>query len=177
MTDTVGNYYVGEGMAPANWQFTEYTGPCANQSANATTVLNQVTGLNCVGGQVGTGNDVITPSTLSSSNPPATVSIEGKGFATTYGKPRVEYYYNDGTYVGAVTATTATSTSISAPPISGLSSDPTGVYVGLIQNATSGGGWTTIGSVALNLVTPTAPNIGSKTTGKCVNGVCSNGEN
>jgi hypothetical protein len=94
----------------------------------------------------------ISPDPLYASSPPATVTITGRGFTTTYGMPRVVYYYNDGTFVGAKTATSATSTSISAAPPSSLNTDPSGVYVGIIQNATSGGGWQEVGSVALYLI-------------------------
>jgi hypothetical protein len=164
-TDIVGNADIENGRAPATWNFSESSGACAGANSVTAAVysLGQgVTYLNCVTNVLGGyANFVVSPNPLYSSSLPSTVTISGSGFAKTYGMPRVEYYYNDGTYVGEETAPTATSTSISAPPPSGLSSDPTGVYVGLIQNATSGGGWTTIGATALELDTPTPPNIGS----------------
>jgi hypothetical protein len=166
-TDSVGSAYIGNGRAPANWNFYEQNGPCVGLGVPSQSFLQGTTQLICTSSiGLGYGGDyIISPNPLSSSNVPATVSISGKGFTTTYGMPRVQYYYNDGTYVGEVTATTANSTTISAPPVSGLSSDPSGIYVGVIQNATSGGGWTTIGIAALNLETPTPPQIGSGNPG------------
>ncbi|MGB6387265.1 MAG: hypothetical protein WBD25_15500 [Terriglobales bacterium] len=178
-TDPLGNYYVANGRAPATWTFTEYSGACEGLSTTGPVGLTGTSTLNCYSGGVGDGEFAISPSTVYSSSPPATVSITGSGFSTTYGMPQVAYYYNDGTYVGEVTATTANPTTISAAPPSGLSSDPSGIYVGEIQNATAGGGWQTVGVVALNLVTPTPPQIGGgggKGGGGCKQGqVCNQG--
>jgi hypothetical protein len=161
-TDLVGNLYITNGRAPASWTFNEQSGACSGLSVTAPVSLGNVTTLECIAtGDLGSGEYTISPSTVDSSSPPATVSITGSGFSTTYGMPQVAYYYNDGTYVGEVTATTANPTTISAAPPSGLSSDPSGIYVGEIQNATAGGGWQTVGVVALNLVTPTPPQVGS----------------
>jgi hypothetical protein len=174
LTDMVGNAYIANGRAPATWDFTPISGPCAGiTSNNAAVPLQGAAYVDCIvvsGDAVKSASYSASPNPLDSSSPPATVSITGSGFTTTYGMPKVEYYYDDGTYVGAETATAATSTSISAPPPSGLGSDPTGIYVGLIQNATAGGGWTTIGVAALDLVTPTPPAVGSGGGGGC--GTC-----
>ncbi|MGB2606528.1 MAG: hypothetical protein WBC78_23190 [Candidatus Sulfotelmatobacter sp.] len=175
-TDSVGGAYIGNGRAPANWNFFEQSDPCAGLGSPGQSYLQGTTQLICVSttGLSYGGNYTASPNPLSSSDVPAAVSISGRGFTTTYGMPRVEYYYNDGTYVGEVTATKASSTTISAPPVSGLSSDPSGIYVGLIQNATAGGGWTTIGIAALNLATPKPPVIGSGGSGGC--GTCGCGQ-
>src|ERR1035438_1879743 len=151
-TDPLGNYYVANGRAPATWTFTEYSGYCAGLSTTGPVGLTGTSTLNCYSGGVGVGSFTISPSTLYSASPPGAVSITGNGFTTTYGMPRVAYYYNDGTYVGEVTATTASPTRISAAPPSGLGSDPTGIYVGMVQNATAGGGWQTVGVVSLDQI-------------------------
>ncbi|MGH9434036.1 MAG: hypothetical protein ACRD3T_21105, partial [Terriglobia bacterium] len=156
-----GTLSVPYGRAPALWRFAEYNGNCEGQAVNMPTAVDAVTYLNChhVGG-LGGGQYEASPNPLYASSPPAAVTVTGSGFSTTYGMPRVEYYYNDGTYVGEEVATQATSTWISGPPPSNLSSLPSGVYVGAIQNETEGGGWAIIGVADVNVVTTNPPHIG-----------------
>lgn len=47
----------------------------------------------------------VSPSSIDLENPPATVTITGSGFDTTYGMPRVEYFDATGFMVGSTNAT------------------------------------------------------------------------
>ena len=84
-------------------------------------------------------NFVLTanPSSINLLAPPATVTITGQGFDTTYGIPRVEYFNSDGYLVGSVYATSVSSdgTSLVAavPNLSGVYS---GTYQIRVTNVT-----------------------------------------
>jgi hypothetical protein len=78
-----------------------------------------------------------TPSSIDLNNPPATVTITGQGFDTTYGMPRVEYFDGNGFLLGSVYANSVSGggTSLEAN-VPNLSSAYSGTYQIRVTNKT-----------------------------------------
>ncbi|MGH9573996.1 MAG: hypothetical protein ACRD40_10765 [Candidatus Acidiferrales bacterium] len=77
--------------------------------------------------------------------------------------PMVQYYSLDGTLVDEENATSVSQdgTSISGP-VGDISQLPAGTYVGIVNNAGSGGSWEYVGTVGVSIMTGT-PGTGSVT--------------
>ena len=77
------------------------------------------------------------PSSIDLTNPPATVTITGQGFDTTYGMPRVEYLDSNNYLIGSVYATSVSGggTSLVAS-VPNLSNAYSGSYLIRVTNKT-----------------------------------------
>lgn len=93
-----------------------------------------------------------SPSSVNLMSPPATVTVTGQGFDTTYGMPRVDYFDGNGYLVGGVYATSVGSggTSLQAN-VPDLSYVYTGIYQVRVVNKTSSGYYVhTVGSATMS---------------------------
>lgn len=93
-----------------------------------------------------------SPSSVNLLSPPATVTVTGQGFDTTYGMPRVDYFDGNGYLVGGVYATSVgsggTSLQANVPDLSYVYS---GTYQVRVVNKTSSGYYVhTVGSATMS---------------------------
>jgi hypothetical protein len=174
--DAVGQVYVPGGRAPAYWIFGNSTGQCAGvtspqifvqlQGYGVAQLICLVTGLGVE--EAAVGSYTASPGTIYTSSLPPSIEVSGGGFSSSYGMPRALYFNSQGTLEGEETATSIASNGawISGPTPSGLSTLQTGIYIGLVQNATAGGGWEALGAAEIYLVTP-VPYGGGGTSPPC----------
>lgn len=92
-----------------------------------------------------------SPSSVNLLSPPATVTVTGQSFDTTYGMPRVDYFDGNGYLVGGVYATSVgsggTSLQANVPDLSYVYS---GTYQVRVVNKTSSGYYVhTVGSASM----------------------------
>ncbi len=92
-----------------------------------------------------------SPSSVNLLSPPATATITGQGFDTTYGTPKVEYFDNNGYLIGSVYATSVSSDGTwlqaNVPDLSYVYS---GTYQVKVTNKTSSGYYVhTVGSAPI----------------------------
>ncbi|HJR06332.1 MAG TPA: hypothetical protein VJ842_03655 [Pyrinomonadaceae bacterium] len=92
-----------------------------------------------------------SPSSVNLLSPPATVTVTGQSFDTTYGMPRVDYFDGNGYLVGGVYATSVgsggTSLQANVPDLSGVYS---GTYQVRVVNKTYSGYYVhTVGSATM----------------------------
>jgi len=93
-----------------------------------------------------------SPSSVNLQSPPATVSVTGQSFDTTYGMPRVDYFDGNGYLVGGVYATSVanggTALQANVPDLSYVYS---GTYQVKVVNKTSSGYYVhTVGSATMS---------------------------
>jgi hypothetical protein len=93
-----------------------------------------------------------SPSSVNLQSPPATVTVTGQGFDTTYGMPRVDYYDGNGYLVGGAYATSVgsggTSLQANVPDLCYVYS---GTYQVRVVNKTSSGYYVhTVGSATMS---------------------------
>lgn len=85
-------------------------------------------------------------------NPPATTSIKGSGFKSTYGMPVAQYFSLKGVLVAQATAasvsTDGTTIVANTPSLSGL---PVGEYAGIISNIAADGTLAYVGTVSVKI--------------------------
>jgi len=156
--DAAGQAYVAGGRAPAYWIFTESFGACAGASTYQTLIPLQGSGVAtfiCNIVFIPLPFFTATPSSINTNNVPASVKITGSGLSSQYGMPRCLYYNPQDQLVGQETATSIdpNGTWVSGPTPDDLGSLQTGIYEGIVQNATAGGGWQTIGVSSITLYT------------------------
>jgi hypothetical protein len=92
-----------------------------------------------------------SPSSVYLPSPPATATVTGQSFDTTYGTPRVDYFDNNGYFIGGTYATSVDSggTSLQAN-VPDLSYVYSGTYQVKVVNKTSSGHYVhTVGSATL----------------------------
>jgi hypothetical protein len=151
---TDGNGYAQalNAVVPANWLFSEYNGPCGNQSTVATVGDQQTQDLDCIGTALGF---ILTPGTLYVSSPPAHLSITGSGILTTYGMPHVQIFNSVGAKVADVVATSVTNNGQAltspTPSLAGLT---TGTYGLEVLNVQSNGSLAPVGATPVPVVAP-----------------------
>lgn len=106
------------------------------------------------------GTYIFSPALLYTDNSVATsATISGTGFSSQYGMPIVRYFDSAGNLANQATATSIApdGTWIKAG-IPDLSAVVPGAYNGLIYNANASGGYTFIGTTAMNVIdNPTPP--------------------
>ena len=96
-TDSNGFFAVPNARAPANWEFGEFSGPCANKTfkplvhlGENCVILCDTTCLfihthDCAPGRF----FAVDPSFIDAGNPPESVIVTGSGIDATYGMPYV----------------------------------------------------------------------------------------
>jgi hypothetical protein len=98
---------------------------------------------------------VFTPNPLNPANTPASVTIQGSGFNSVYGKPIVQYFDLSGNLVHeqAVTSVSPDGTTITAetPPVTELGA---GTYVGVISNIAADGSYQYVGTAEVEVPMP-----------------------
>ncbi len=180
-TNSLGLAAVQSARAPAEWTFTWISSEYAPAECNGVTAtndipLNSTQAFTCL---ILTGSESasIVPSSFSlSPNPvyissaPSSGTVFGSGISSTYGMPLVQYYTLDGTLVAQENATSVSSDGTSMQ-ISGFSITqlPVGTYAAFVSNAASGGGYTYLGTGAVELADGGVDIVGDEqSTQKCV---------
>jgi hypothetical protein len=127
-------------------EFDVFSGPPAKmytRVASPTGTITITTTANCsdVGFVLLTNSNIAlsaSPSSINLESPPATVTITGQSFDTTYSMPRVEYFDGNGFLVGSTLANSVwgggTALECSVPDLSQVYS---GTYTILVTNKTS----------------------------------------
>ena len=151
-TDSNG-YLVATGViVPAVWKFKESNGPCGGQSTVATVGNQQTQDLDCISIVLGFG---VAPSSLSTSSPPAGLSITGESISTTYGMPHVQIFDNLGTMMADLVATSVSDGGlVLASPSPIMDGWSTGTYGLEVLNVQSDGSLSPVGAAPVPIVAP-----------------------
>lgn len=92
-----------------------------------------------------------SPSSINLQSPPATVTITGQSFDTTYGMPRVDYHDGNGYLVGSVLATSVSGGTSLTANVPDLSAAYSGSYQIKVTNKASEGYYSqTVGTLNIS---------------------------
>lgn len=141
-TDAGGRYTVTNGRVPANWLIIRGPiPPCTTISGPVNVTPGQEIETGCI--VLTVSNLTSSPNPVNSQTAPQGFTVNGSGFNTTYGMPKVEYFNDYGDFVGVASAASVTSSAMSGtmPDLTNLYD---GTYTMLISNATAVG-WEAVG--------------------------------
>jgi hypothetical protein len=162
---------VENGRVPAKWDGTwvKSDGPVGEECAGQKFLLTPnyagvVEEINCF--EVDTGEPPppigvdpdpigVNPESLNPANPPATITLTGSGFSSTYGMPVIQYFDPQGNFINQAAANSVSSdgtTIVANTP--GLSQLPAGVYAGVISNVASDGSYQYVSTASINVTAP-----------------------
>ena len=150
--------------APAVWDFTWAGGgpdpACAaarNNPVQETVYVNAIQDITCFYSPTSVVEEgealTFSPGRLYESKLPSSVSGKASGISSQYGMPVLQYFDLTGTLIAQTSASSATSSSITAATPN-LSTVPTGTYGGLIQNVENSGSYSPVGGGAEFVVAP-----------------------
>jgi hypothetical protein len=159
--------------APAVWKLTWLGGgpasACTGVVAENTVQLNELAVFLCIiqtnsSGTSSAAAFSLAPNPVYTGAPPSGGTVIGSGLSTTYGMPLVQYYTLDGTLIAQENATSVASNGTWMQiPAFNISQLPGGTYAAFVNNAASGGGYTYLGTGAVQVVVGAAPGTGSVT--------------
>jgi hypothetical protein len=148
---------VANGVAPAFWGVSEYSGPCAGFTAFGGVKRADYTRLVCLAGSLGLPFG-FSPLPIQANGPAVTWQIQGKGMNHTYGMPTVRFYNYIGTLVAQIKATQiASDNSWISGSSTALQALPSGSYYARVWNATSNGTGKFVGEASMRVYRPQPP--------------------
>jgi hypothetical protein len=151
-TDQFGDINVPDGRAPADWFFTETSGPCGGQFLIAGVEKGKIRQLFCnILGAIKDGFTV-APSAVEAESTPETLTLYGAGVSTAYGMPLIRYFDLNGVLVAqAYAEQVGWDGTWLTGSTTDLSSAYSGEYTVIILNANADGTWQSVGGATVEV--------------------------